>query len=656
MVSRFLLALFLVALVEHDCAAASRRVICLSGEGWTCDGVAVSVPHTWNALDGTDGPDGDQPPKAWSGDSAASFSYVRKRVTYRRNLPAPTSGKRRVFVKCEGASVRAEVFVNGMRIGQHTGAFTSFACEATSAMKESQNVLEIEVDNRYDECQQPMSADFTDYGGLYRDVWLIETDPICIDPVTDGADGVLVMADAKTGNVEVKVSALGGTNETQRFSVANPVLWAPEAPVLYTRTICIDQSGSHDEIPISFGFRTVGFKADGFYLNGERLRLNGVNRHQDRQGKGWAIARADEEEDIAAIKEIGANALRTAHYPQSQHVYDLCDRNGLVCWVEYPNVNRVTCNDEFERRMCREYREMIAQLRNHPSVCMWGLFNEMCCRGNGRSREMTHDILSRLNAFVHRQDPSRPTVAAMDRFNFPELNALPDQLAFNRYPGWYHKMSMREMLDECFEKTGRSTLGISEYGVGASVIQHGEPTAAVEATERWHPEEYQAYRMGENVRQILEDERVWGSFVWAMFDFGSDRRTEGERDGINDKGIVSYDRKTKKDAYYLLKANWSSEPVLHLVGSRMTEMTNSTISVMAVSNIGDVSLKVNGMVFATKSPNKSKFVIWENVPMSRGDNVIEVHSGCEYKKAVWKNVSLLGKNNIAQGENCCQGL
>lgn len=615
--------------------AAPRRIICLSGEGWTCDGLSVSVPHTWNAADGTDGPNGGQPPKAWPSDSAASLSYCRKRAVYRRDLPDPTPG-RRTFVKCEGASVCAEVYVNGLRIGTHTGAFTAFTCEATTALRETGNVLEIEVDNRYDEQQQPMSADFTVYGGLYRNVWMIETDPVCIDLVTDGADGVTIHADAQTGDVEAHVAVLGGTNEVQRFRIADPVPWSPENPKVYERTIRIEQDGSSDEISVTFGFRTVEFKADGFYLNGEKLVLRGVNRHQDREGKGWAVSSADEEDDMDQIRGIGANALRTAHYPQSRHIYDLCDRKGIVCWVEYPNVNRVTCTETFERGLFREYREMIAQLRNHPSVCMWGLYNEMHGSGNDQSREKTAAILTRLNDFVHRTDPSRPTVAATDKFKFPELNGLPDQLAFNRYPGWYDERPMRALLDECFEKTGRGILGMSEYGVGGSVNQHGEPTAAVAPHGSWHPEEYQAFRMHDNLLQLAAEPRMWGSFVWAMFDFGADRRTEGDRHGINDKGLIAYDHRTRKDTYYLYRANWCRDPVLHLVGSRLKATTNSTISVMGISNVGDVSLAVNDVLFGSQAPDRAKMVLWRDVPLRPGDNKVELSAAGMTARAVWR--------------------
>ena len=627
-----------VALLFVSCVlsgmASARKVTLLSGPGWTCDGIPVEIPHTWNACDGVNGPDGELPPGAWTGDSAASLSYVRKRAVYRRALPHTDKG-RRVFVKCEGASVRAEVFVNGMCAGRHVGAFTAFTCEITHMLRERDNVLEIDVDNRYDVATQPMSADFTVYGGLYRDIWLIETDPVCIDLLTDGSDGVVVEANPDTGDVIARVAVLGGTNEIRRFKVDDPILWSPDSPKVYRRKISIEQAGCSDEVVVSFGFRRVEFRNDGFYLNGAKVRLDGVNRHQDREGKGWAVSHADEDEDIAQVKEIGANALRTAHYPQSQHIYDLCDASGLICWVEYPNVNRVTCTDAFEQGMRQQYREMVVQLRNHPSICMWGLYNVMHGSGEDQPRDQTAAILSRLKDMVCNLDASRPTVAAMDKFEFTELNDLPDQLAFNRYPGWYHNMTMREMLDECFLRTGRGLLGVSEYGVGASIRQHGEPTQSVAPRGSWHPEEYQAFRMHDNLLQLSNEPRVWGSFVWALFDFGADRRTEGDRHGINDKGLIAYDHRTRKDAYYLYAANWGKDPVLHLVGSHMLETTNETFSVMGFCNYGKVLLRVNGVSLGEKEPDSVKTVLWKDVSLAFGDNVVELEAGGKVLRKIW---------------------
>ena len=617
---------------------AGTRVVDLGGAGWTCDGEAVSVPHTWNAADACDGPGETREPR--NGDSAASTtSYLRKAATYRRTLPVGARPGKRYFLKCDGASVIADVKVNGRHVGRHVGAFTAFAFEVTDALvADGENRLEIVVDNSPTAETQPMSADFSVYGGLYRGVRLVETDLVCIDRVTDGADGVRVVADPRTGEVTAQVAVLGGTNEVQRFAVPDFELWSPENPKVYTRTVSIRQRGCTDEMPIAFAFRTMEFREDGFYLNGVRRQLRGVNRHQDIAGKGWAMSAADEERDILLIKEMGADALRTAHYPQSRHIYDLCDRLGLICWVEYPNVTRLIFTDDFEKGMHRQIREMVAQLGNHPSIAMWSICNELEMAGKGWKLDpgQTVALLTRTKDLIHSIDPSRPVVSATDKPKARRANDVTDQLAYNRYPGWYAKRSMREMLGEMFAADDRRILGMSEYGVGGSVRQHGNPTTGVAPAGPWHPEEYQAYRLHDDLLELTRHPGIWGHYVWAMFDFAADRRTEGDRHGINDKGLMTHDHKVKKDAYYLYRANWTKSPTLHLVGSRMTSVTNSTIDVMGFSNVGPVTLRVNGVACGTQTPDAACGVLWRDVPLNSGTNLVELNAGRLTRSAVWR--------------------
>ena len=615
-----------------------RTLTALGGSGWTCDGEPVVVPHTWNVEDACDGPNGTKMP--WNGDSAASTnSYLRKRAVYRREFTVAPLAGRRYFLRFEGASVKADVTLNGCHVGEHVGAFTAFAFEITKMLKQGSNQLEVGVDNRRDESTQPMSADFSVYGGLYRQVWLIETGAACIDPLTDGADGVKVAADPKTGDVTVEVSVLGGTNEVQRFKVNGYELWSPENPRLYTQRIEIRQGGERDAVDVRFGFRTFEFREDGFYLNGVRRQLRGVNRHQDRAGKGWAVSPEDEKEDISLIKEMGCDALRTAHYPQSRHIYDLCDELGLIVWLEYPNVNMLTFTDEFERGMHRQIREMITQHRNHASVAMWSMWNELYVANWGKGWVLDPDkakgMTERTRDLIHRLDPSRPVVAATDKPSARMINDVPDQLAYNRYPGWYSKLSMREILSEMFAADDRRILGMSEYGIGGSIHQHDDPKTCVTPAGPWHPEEYQAWRMHDNLLEMTRDRRIWGHYVWAMFDFAADRRTEGDRHGINDKGLITHDHKTKKDVYYLYRANWTDTPVLHLVGSRMTTTTNSVVNVLGFSNVGDVTLKVNGEETGRRSPDEACGVQWSGVRLKAGENRIELSAGNLTAKAVW---------------------
>ncbi len=610
-------------------SASARTVVSLCGDGWTCDGEAVSVPHTWNASDGADGsPAGEPPPE--HGMSISPDSYVRKAARYVRALPDPTPGKRQ-FVRFEGVSRKAEVFVNGARVGGHVGAFTAFAVEATKALRPKGNVLEVVADNRWDADVAPLSADYTLMGGIYRKVEWIETPPVCIDPVTDGANGVEL--DVSTnGTVRARIRVLapdgGVTVEERTLRYENPELWSPENPRLYEATFAIPGG---DAVTTTFGFRTAEFREDGFYLNGVKRRLRGVNRHQDAGARGWAATPADEERDFALIREIGADAVRLAHYPQSGHVYDLCDRLGFLVWSEIPAINWLTDSPAFRTNLLQQAREMIAQHRHHPSVFAWSLFNEIYndAPADRAAEGWMEDILAETRGAMRAQDPSRPIVAASDRPAKRRLNGLPDQLAFNAYPGWYGDTTIEEDVAKWFAASGRRSLAISEYGAGGNPFEHLDPLPAerLDPGGPIHPEETQVELMARNWRAIRSDGRLWGSFVWAMFDFAADARREGGKNGINDKGLVTRDRTVKKDAFHLFRANWSKEPVLYVCSRRMTETDRAAATVTGFSNVGAVTLTVNGKVVGSREPDAAKVVRWTDVPLRPGANRIVLSAG-----------------------------
>lgn len=606
-----------------------RRVYDLSGNGWTLtetNGCAcqVSVPHSWNIEDGCDGKD-VLPSEKYAKNSSCMNSYERKRVVYSRLLPDPRPG-RRYFVRCEGASITAEVSVNGRAIGGHLGAFTAFVCEATSAMKPSGNRLEIAVDNfSRDDVAPPVNADFTMYGGLYRGVSLIETPEICIDPMTDGASGVTVRTDPDTGWVDASVRVLGGSAERRRFRVEGFRLWSPETPVLYTNRIAI---ASGDAVDVTFGFRKAEFRKDGFYLNGTKRRIRGVNYHQDRQGCGWAISQTQIAEDIAAIHQLGADGVRTAHYPHSDFTYSQCDERGLMVWCEHPNVNGLRFNEAFRSNTWRQVREMVAQLGNHPSIVCWSIFNELYNKVPMREGE-PEAMMEEFRDYVMSLDPSRTVVAASDMPKKLRLNAITPALGFNFYPYWYGKgVSMADRIAEVRRLNGRSSLAISEYGAGASVGQHGDAKERCLPDSSWHTEEYQAYVHTLDYRDLCADPDIWGTFVWCMFDFGSDRRQEGEHWGVNDKGLMTFDHRTLKDAGYFYRANWTAEPTLRLVGERCDRETeNDAFTVLGFSNVGDVALTLNGRPFGVRSPDAVRCVIWDGVPLAMGENVLTLSAG-----------------------------
>ena len=629
-----------------------RRTLDLSGEGWTlteADGTSgpVRVPHSWNVEDGCDGK-GVLSSERTVRNSSCAHSYERKRVVYSRALPDPKAG-RRYFVRCGGASITAAVSVNGTAVGGHVGAFTAFCCEVTDALKPSGNRLEIAVDNfTCDEVSPPVNADFTMFGGLYRKVTLVETPRVCIDPTRDGGSGVRLFPDPDTGDVRAEIAVSGGADETRTFRVRDFRLWSPETPVVCTQRFEI---ASGDAVVETFGFRKAEFRKDGFYLNGVRRRLRGVNYHQDREGRGWAVSDGERAEDVAVIRELGADAVRTAHYPHDGRTYGLCDEAGLLAWCEQPNVNGLRFNEAFRSNVWRQTREMVVQLGNHPSIFCWSIFNELYNKVPMTEGE-PEAMMEALRDYVKALDPSRPVAAASDMVKKNRLNAIPEALGFNRYPGWYGAdgVTMRMMVDDVCRETGRTTLGMSEYGAGGSPRQHGDARARNLPRGDVHTEEYQAFVHACDYRDLATDPRIWGSFVWCMFDFGSDCRLEGERRGLNDKGLVSYDRKVRKDAWHLYRANWSAEPTLHLVGTRGRQTTNETATVLGFSNRGDVTLTVNGRTVGTKTPDAVKTVRWDGVPLAVGRNEVTLAADGRTSTAVWTRLPALNYDRAKIGE------
>lgn len=618
-----------VVLCLLSCAAAAgRTVTSLSGPGWICDGEPVSVPHCWNGIDGADGdPTRTVGANAYDrfGMSISPDTYLRKAAVYTRTLPDPTAGRRQ-FIRFGAVSREATVKINGQLAGTHAGAFTAFTVEATEFLKPTGNVLEVVADNRYNPELAPLSADYTLMGGIYRDVDWLETPEVCIDPVTDGADGVVI--DINTNGTVVATVRVNYPNQTTQTiqtikQFSSPELWSPEHPKLYTVHVEID---SGDAIDIPFGFRTVEFREDGLYLNGQKRKLRGVNRHQDAGACGWAATEVEDERDFALIKELGADAVRLAHYPQSRRVMDLCDRLGLLVWCEEPAINWLSKSPAFKTNLFQQAREMIAQNRNHPSVFAWSLYNEIynSVPPDRAEEGWMETILAEARDLMRTLDPSRAVVAASDHPTMRTLNDLPNELAFNAYPGWYGDTTMREDIDTWFKASGRGKLAISEYGAGGNPFEHLDPLppGRLDPGGPLHPEETQVKLHMDNWREISAEPRLWGTFVWAMFDFAADARREGGKNGINDKGLVTRDRAVKKDVFYFYQANWTKKPMLHICSQRATETTNATATVVGFSNCDVVTLRVNGRTLSSQMPDGVHAVRWEDVPLAEGENEI----------------------------------
>lgn len=609
---------------------------------WTLDGRSVTIPHTWNAADAADGDgvrDGDR------GGSVGSGSYLRCAKTYSRKLPKARLG-RRYFIRCEAVSVKATVKVNGQVAGRHVGAFTAFACEVTKFLDRDSNILEITADNTYDRDVTPISGDFSVFGGIYRDVWLVETPETCISPLVYGGPGVEIATDPDKGEVCAKIHVLGGADETRRFVVPNFRLWSPECPVVYTQRFEIV---SGDAVDLAFGFAKSAIDDVGFSLNGQRRQIRGANLHQDRDEIGWAIDDAHKAEDIAWFRKMGADGIRTAHYPHSQKTYDLCDEQGLMVWLEMPVIEEVEFSDAFRRNLLTLAKEMVAQYRHHPSVMTWSICNEIFGEG-GRTlpEKETQALMQETMDVVRGQDASRPIVSATCDPARKALNELTDAVGYNLYPGWYNfkpwyvgdggwdlSNSIRRVKAVA---TKWKTIAVSEYGGGGCIDIHGDPLVRCEPGSVHQTEEYEAYLHWGALHAVQGNPEVWGIYPWNMFDFAADVRQEGHRRGINTKGLVTYDRQTAKDAFYVYKANWNPEPELHLVGKRMTTVDGRTMNVMAICNVGDVTLKVNGKTVGVQTPDRVKCCLWRDVELVAGDNVIEVFAKGLAERCVWRRV------------------
>ncbi|MGA2322997.1 MAG: glycoside hydrolase family 2 TIM barrel-domain containing protein [Sedimentisphaerales bacterium] len=616
----------------------------------------VTLPHTWNDKDTLGGP-----------------NYYRGPGWYRIKLAIPETAKdKRVFIHFEAASLVADVYFNGARLGQHRGGFTAFCYELTPYIQRGgSNILAVRVDNSFFEDVPPLSGDFNICGGIYRPVWLIVKNQVCITPLDYASPGIyfkqtkvtkeeaIVDVEAKISNgldkpVSAHLLALAGdangvfptairkrvnivkigagktVSLYDQLQITNPHLWnGRKDPYLYQAKVELLCDGNVvDEISGTLG--AIGlryFSVDankGFFLNGESYPLHGVCRHQDRIGKGWAISYADQDEDANLILEMGANCVRLAHYPHSNYFISLCDKAGLVVWAEIPLVNQVYDTPAFAENAKQQLTELIRQKYNHPSIFFWSLYNEL---GNSGKCDDPRPLLTQLQSLAKQEDPTRLTTAASNdpSSKWPGLRAITGLIAWNSYPGWYRAMptQMAKDIDKYKHDANDKPLGISEYGAGASIKQHEQNMKKVPTPGgKWHPEEWQAIVHEEDYAAIEARPYIWGSFAWVMFDFGSAGRNEGDAHGINDKGLVTADRKTRKDAFYFYKAKWTTVPFVYITSRRHTERTDPNTAVKVYSNCDSVELKVNGQTIGSQTEKNCVFK-WFDIRLKPGLNTIE---------------------------------
>lgn len=640
-----------VASTRETDALATGWTVCAKGE----TPQKVDVPHCWNVVDGADG--GSQETA-----SADGTGYWRGEKTYTRALKMNPKEGKRYFIRCEGASSKANVWVNGQKVGEHLGAFGAFCFEITPYLKSVKNELEIKVDNSFDSNLPPVSGDFTVYGGLYRPVTLIETNNACINPAnafaTHGARFTQTALTDTAGTLSVDIDLAGISEKSElkvtvqdggdkvvatqimsltpaqslaklEMTVPNPVRWdGIKNPYLYEVEVSLWVDGKQvDKVEQKWGFRTMEIDPKrGFVLNGKAMRLNGVNRHQDKEGKGWALSDKDHEEDVKMMREMGVDAWRAAHYPHAEKMYTLCDEAGIVVWAEIPIVDRVNETDSFFANSELQLREMISQHRNHPSIAMWSISNELGNGPNGQKCKGSAKLTKTLYDISRELDPTRPCVlaACLQRKD----NEIADHIGFNTYPGWYggNAKAMGSAISSWCKKYPAKGICVAEYGAGASINCHEFPLKQPRTIHPFHPEEWQTYCHEHQYRAIKNaSPQLWGSFVWNMFDFGADNRKEGDHMGRNDKGLVTFDRRTRKDAFYLYQANWTDKPMVHLTASRFAKRPESAAKMpfQVFSNCESVELFLNGKSLGRQTPDDLKIFRWDNQNLKKGHYMVK---------------------------------
>ncbi|MCR5826001.1 MAG: glycoside hydrolase family 2 protein [Oscillospiraceae bacterium] len=591
---------------------------------------AVTLPHTWNAADGQDG----------------GNDYWRGCAVYTKRFPMPAhAADERVFIEFRGAAMSCDVTLNGVALARHEGGYSTFRADMTDALA-AENELRVAVDNSANGRVYPQMADFTFYGGLYRDVNLIAVPEQHFELLKDGTPGIKVTPrvdlTSRSASVMVETWQNGGaevwveiaTEQGREFrrvdaqsghavtnvTLRNVHLWdGVDDPYLYTVTAKLMRGGvCLDEISARFGCRAFRMDpAQGFLLNGRSYPLRGVSRHQDLIGKGNALSRADHEADMAVVRELGANTLRLAHYQHAQEFYDLCDENGIIVWAEIPYITKHMSGGKQNAQ--DQMRELITQCYNHPCVVCWGLSNEITV--NGMSEELLADH-KELNALCHSMDDTRPTVMAHAFMLEKDSPLIPvaDIASYNLYFGWYlGELSQNDsFFDEYHAMYPDRVIGFSEYGADANAQFHASKPEQGDYTE-----EYQCVYHEHLLRCIEQRPYLWATHVWNLFDFAADGRDEGGKKGQNQKGLVEFDHKTKKDAFYLYKAAWSKEPFVHLCGKRYAERAEETTQIKVYSNRPEVTLLVDGRELATLAAQR---VFTFTVPLS-GTHRIEAVSG-----------------------------
>jgi beta-galactosidase/beta-glucuronidase len=581
-------------------------------QGWLFIGpdkkeIPVNLPHTWNAVDGQDG----------------GNDYWRGSCVYTKTFDAPAydPATECVYLEFRGVNATADVSLNGEKCIHHDGGYSTFRKDITSLLREKGNTLVVIADNSVNDHVYPQKADFTFYGGIYRDVYLIVVNKKHFDMDHFSGPGIQITAKPcegyKRGNVEINTwtnceegtvtvrildadgkEVAQGEGKQLHLDIPDVNLWnGLESPYLYTAVATLTVDGETvDEIRSRFGVRDFHYHPKtGFYLNGKSYPLRGVSRHQDRKGVGNALTKEMHKEDIDLICEIGANTIRLAHYQHDQYFYDLCDERGMVVWAEIPYISEHM--PKGRENTISQMKELITQNYNHPSIVCWGVSNEITISTKDKKDMLDNHHV--LNDLVHEMDKTRFTTLACYAMcgPFNKVAHITDVVSWNLYLGWYVPgLWLNDVWMRFFHLVYPSRcLGYSEYGCeGMPNLHSAHPHRGD------HTEEYQAIYHEYLLKCFERNPYMWATHVWNMFDFAADARDQGGEPGMNHKGLITFDRKNKKDSFYLYKAYWSKEPFVHICSKGFRDRTEKKVAVKVYTNQNEVTLYLNGEKKETK--------------------------------------------------------
>lgn len=611
-------------------------------ENWAFTGPSgtqenVNVPHTWNNIDGQDG----------------GNDYWRGTCTYEKSFETPAHDAQNecVYLVFDGVNATADVSLNGAPVAHHDGGYSTFRADVTEALAPAgqKNALVVKVDNSVNDHVYPQKADFTFYGGIYRDVQLLVASATHFDLDHFGGPGFAVtpkiddaatdatvqvqswVAGPKAKDAQVAVRLLDANGEevakgegtNAQIALPNAHRWdGLEDPYLYTAELTLSVAGKAvDQVSCRFGVRSFRVDANqGFFLNGRAYPLRGVCRHQDRRGLGNALTRAEHKEDMELIREIGANTLRLAHYQHAQYFYDLCDEAGIVVWAEIPYISEHMPNGR--ENTISQMQELITQNYNHPSIVCWGVSNEITISTKDKADMLDNHHV--LNDLCHQMDPTRFTTLAAYAMcgPFNKTAHITDVVSWNLYLGWYVPGLWLNKAWFGFWRLVHKNrpIGMSEYGCEAMPNLHSSKPRRND-----HTEEYQCIYHEYMLKFYESRPYFWATHVWNMFDFAADARDQGGEPGMNHKGLVTFDRQTRKDSFYIYKAYWSKDPFVHICGSRYVERPEKVTQVKVYTNQDKVTLFANGAEVATKRVQDHMAVFY--VPLQKGENTIQANAG-----------------------------